>query len=131
MKYMITSKEKPVNHPVNYVQTDLESFVLFADNFNEIDSQLVQAEYIPDIAENFREILRNEREEGSAVMEPKAEINGQQTENAETSHFQHLEDDEDGLWTMDFDGVVGSDGAGIGVWIRSPFSVQNKVPSKV
>jgi len=27
MKYMSTSKEKPVNHPVNYVQTDLESFV--------------------------------------------------------------------------------------------------------
>lgn len=38
MKYMITSKEKPVNHPVNYVQTDLESFVLFAENFNEVDS---------------------------------------------------------------------------------------------
>ena len=49
MKYMITSKEKPVNHPVNYVQTDLESFVLFADNFNEIDSQIVQVEDIPAI----------------------------------------------------------------------------------
>jgi len=32
---------------------------------------------------------------------------------------------------MDFDGTVGSDGAGIGVWIRSPFSAQDKVPSKV
>ena len=32
---------------------------------------------------------------------------------------------------MDFDGAVGSDGAGIGVWIRSPFSIQNQVPSKV
>jgi len=131
MKYMITSKEKPVNHLVNYVHTDLESFVLFAENFNEIDSQLVQAEDILYITENFREILRKESEERSAVIESTAENNGQQTENAETTPFQHLEDDEDGLWTMDFDGAVGSDGAGIGVWIRSPFSVRNKVPSKV
>ena len=41
MKYVITSKEKPINHPVNYVHTDLESFVLFADSLNDIDSQLV------------------------------------------------------------------------------------------
>ena len=32
---------------------------------------------------------------------------------------------------MEFDGAVGSDGAGIGVWIRSPFSARDKVPSKV
>eukprot|EP00253_Pinus_taeda_P019447 PITA_19447 len=32
---------------------------------------------------------------------------------------------------MDFDGAVGSDGASISVWIRSPFSAQDKVPSKV
>jgi len=38
MKYMITSKEKPVNHPINYVHRDLESFVLFSDSLNEIDS---------------------------------------------------------------------------------------------
>jgi len=38
MKYMITSKEKPVNHLINYGHTDLESFVLFSDSLNEIDS---------------------------------------------------------------------------------------------
>ncbi len=32
---------------------------------------------------------------------------------------------------MDFDGAVGSDGAGIGVWICSPFSATDKVPIKV
>ncbi len=53
MKYMITSKENPVNHPVNYVQIDLESFVLFADNFNEIDSQIVQVEDIPAIRASY------------------------------------------------------------------------------
>ena len=64
-------------------------------------------------------------------MEQTAEEKGQQTEKSEAVQFQHLEEDEDGLWTMDFNGVVGSDGAGIGVWIRSRFSAQDKVPSKV
>ena len=32
---------------------------------------------------------------------------------------------------MDFDGAVGNDGAGIGIWVRSPFSVPNKVPSSM
>ena len=131
MKYMITSKEKPINHPVNYVHTNLESFVLFADSFNEVDSQLVQAENIPEITENFREVLQKEREEKPTTMEQTAEAKGQQTEKTEATQFQHLEEDEDGLWTIDFDGAVGSDGAGIGVWIRSPFSARDKVPSKV
>ena len=32
---------------------------------------------------------------------------------------------------MDFDGVVGKDGAGIGIWIRSPVFQPEKVPSNV
>ena len=32
---------------------------------------------------------------------------------------------------MDFDGAVGNDGAGIGIWVHSPFSAPNKVPSSV
>ena len=83
MKYMITSKEKPISHPVNYVHTDLESFVLFADSFNDIDSQLVQAEYIPKITENFREVLQKERQEKQDTLEQSAKDNGQQTGKTE------------------------------------------------
>ena len=32
---------------------------------------------------------------------------------------------------MDFNGAVGNDGAGIGIWVRSPFSTPNKVPRSV
>ena len=32
---------------------------------------------------------------------------------------------------MEFDGVVGKDGAGIGIWIRSPVFQPEKVPSSV
>ncbi len=38
MKYMITNKEKPMNHQINYVHTDLESFVLYSDSFNDVNS---------------------------------------------------------------------------------------------
>lgn len=62
MKYMITSKEKLVNHPINYVHTDLESFVLYSYSFNDVNSQVVEVENIPEIIENFREVLRQERQ---------------------------------------------------------------------
>jgi len=32
---------------------------------------------------------------------------------------------------MDFDGIVGNDGAGIGIWVHIPFFAPNKVPSNV
>lgn len=39
MKYMITSNEKPLNHPINVVHIDLESFVLYSDSsLNDVDS---------------------------------------------------------------------------------------------
>ena len=42
-----------------------------------------------------------------------------------------MEEDEVGLWSMDFDGTVGREGAGIGIWICSPVFSPNKVPSNV
>eukprot|EP00253_Pinus_taeda_P016371 PITA_16371 len=62
MKYMITSKEKPMNHPINYVHTDLESFVLYFDSFNDVNSQLVEVDDITEITENFRAVLHQERQ---------------------------------------------------------------------
>ena len=44
--------------------------------------------------------------------------------------FQHLED-ENGLWSMDFDGNLEKYGAGIGIWVRNPFHQQSKVPTNV
>ena len=37
-------------------------------------------------------------------------------------------EDENSLWTMDFDGALGKDGVGIGIWIRSPLHQPGKVP---
>ena len=43
MKYMITRKEKPVNHPINAFDTDV---------------QLVEVDEVPEISENFREVFK-------------------------------------------------------------------------
>lgn len=131
MKYMITSNKKPINHPINYVHADLESFVLYSESFNDVDSQLVEAESIPEIVENFREVLEKERRGQQNTIEKLAEDNGQQAGKTEPAKFQHLEEEEEGLWTMDFDDAVGNDGAGIGIWVCSPFSTPDKVPSNV
>ena len=65
---MITSKEKPANHLINYVQIDLESFVLYSDSFNDIHSQLVVVDDILEITENFREVLTKEEQEQENIV---------------------------------------------------------------
>ena len=44
--------------------------------------------------------------------------------------FQHLEDEE-GLWSMDFNNALGKEGVGIGIWIRSPIGKSGGIPSNV
>ena len=65
------------------------------------------------------------------MLAKSAESTGQQADKAWQTDFQQLQEEEEGLWTMDFDGAVGNDGAGIGIWVRSPFSAPNKMPSSV
>lgn len=70
MKYMITSKEKLLNHPINALHIDLESFVLYLDSaLNDIDSELVEVEYVPEISENFRVVLDQERHKIASTSE--------------------------------------------------------------
>jgi len=55
MKFMITSKERPNNHPINVVHTDLESFILYNDSgLNNVDSQLVEIKDVPEIYDCVR-----------------------------------------------------------------------------
>ena len=51
MKYMITSKEKPLNHPINVVHTNLELFVLYSDSgLNDVNIQIVKVDSVPEIS---------------------------------------------------------------------------------
>ena len=59
---MITSKEKHVNHPINDVHIDLQSFVLYYDSgLNDVDIQLVEVDDVLEIFENFRAVLNQEK----------------------------------------------------------------------
>jgi len=40
-------------------------------------------------------------------------------------------DEEDGLWTMEFDGALGNEGARIGMWIHGPLHQSCKIPRNV
>ena len=63
MKYVITSKEKPINHPINVVHIDLESFVLYTDSgLNDVYIQLIEVDDVLEISENFRGVLNQEKE---------------------------------------------------------------------
>ena len=84
MKYMITSEEKPVNHPTNAVHKDLESFVLYLDGgLNDENVQLVQVDEIPEISENFREVLKQEKGKVESTSEPPASQQQKDSEQPE------------------------------------------------
>jgi len=60
--------------------------------------------------------LKKERQEKQQKIGQSAENNEQQAIKVQQTDLHHLQEEEEGLWTMDFDGAVGNDGAGIGIW---------------
>ena len=64
--------------------------------------------------------MKKEGEEKQQNAGQSVESNGQQAVKAQQIDLQHLQEEEEGLWTMDFYGAVGN-----------PFSARNKVPSSV
>ena len=58
IKYTIKIKEKPNNHPIHFVHTDLDSLILFNDDSPiDVDSQLVEDEEISEISCSVGEVL--------------------------------------------------------------------------
>ena len=63
MKFMITSKEKPNNHPINFVHINLESLILYNHSgLNDVDSQLVEIKDVPKIFNCIRTVSDQEKE---------------------------------------------------------------------
>lgn len=73
IKYIITRKEKPSNHPISYVHTYLEPFFPYSDSgFIDVNSQLVEVEDVPEIIENFRAVLDQQRKKFASTPEQSA-----------------------------------------------------------
>jgi len=146
MKFMISSKEKPVSHPIHVVHTDLDSFILFSD-MNSIDdeSQSVKISEVPNLMGSIHETITTEgKEVGEEYRQPTNPIEEIQrivqktksfeisVQNPENQKIQSSEilfpDEENDLWTMEFNGASGREGAGISVWIHGPLHQSNKIP---
>lgn len=64
MKFMINSKEKPINHPINVVHTDLDSFILYSDIKSVDDeSQFVDISKVPRVVSSMQIVIIDEGKE--------------------------------------------------------------------
>lgn len=95
MKFMISSKEKPINHPIHVVHIDLDSFILFSD-MNSIDdeSQLVEISEVPDVITSVQKVMIAEgKEMNEECLQPVNPIERiveivQKTERLETTNHR-------------------------------------------
>jgi hypothetical protein len=88
---MVSSPDRPNNHPIYVVDTDIGASIFYNDLCLEEEGKNE-----PEIPEKKGEQLQEEP------------ISDQE------------DDDDNGLWNMDFDGVVSREGVGAGVWIVPP-----------
>ena len=120
---MISSREKPNNHPIHVFHMDLESFILFNDQFSTSSKILIEEKAkIYEFSNFFLEIAiaknkgkipsdlepgasAQKRDEIVKVIEPFVTIElSQASSKIQPSDLQHP-NEESGLWTMDFDGA--------------------------
>ena len=133
MKYMISSREKHNNHPIHVVHMDLESFILFNDECSTSSEILMEektknlefSNFVLEIAnaENCEKMPSGLKPSASAQKRDEIVKDtknfgttnlSQATSKFQSSNLRHP-DEESGLWTMDFDGALGKEGACIGV----------------
>jgi hypothetical protein len=94
MKYMVSRQEKPHNYPLYSAHSDLDSFILYNDGDTEDqDTQLME------------------------------DLSGQDDgpESIEVAKMKNVitEDLPADFWSMDFDGAMSKEGAGVGVWLHN------------
>jgi hypothetical protein len=89
MKYMVSSQEKPHNYPLYSTHFELDSFILYNDGDME--------EKNPQLGEDT-----SSQDEGQEMIEV-ARMKNVITEELPTD-----------FWSMDFDGAVRKEGAGVG-----------------
>jgi ribonuclease HI len=94
MKYMVSSQEKPHNYPLYSAHYDLDSFILY--NNGDTREQITQLE--------------------EDTFDPNE---GQEITEAKGKKLVISEEFPAYFWSMDFDGAVSREGAGVGVWFHN------------
>nr|QHR87731.1 hypothetical protein Q903MT_gene1743 [Picea sitchensis] len=88
LKYMVSNKAQPNNHPIYSVETEMGSSIFFNDLCFE--------------------------EKGPEIDMAAKDQSDQQTEKVS----EQQDSAENEMWNMSFDGAVSREGAGVGVWIN-------------
>jgi ribonuclease HI len=94
MKYMVSSQEKPHNYPLYSTHSELDSFILY--NEGDPEGKIAQLE--------------------SDTTDPKENKEIIEAREVKTVESEELPID---FWSMDFDGAVSKEGAGVGVWLHN------------
>lgn len=67
MKFIINSKERLNNQPIQAVHTDLKSLILYSDmNSVDDDSQIVQISEVSDVTSSVQKDLTTEKQKNDA-----------------------------------------------------------------
>jgi hypothetical protein len=90
LKYMVSSKTQPNNHPIYAIDTEVGSSIFYND-------------------------LSFEEEEPTTIMTTDEETAWETIECADPKDRT-----KNGVWNMSFDGVVSREGVGAGVWVSPP-----------
>jgi len=125
MKFMISSKEKPTNHPIHVVHTNIDFFILYSEmNSVDDDSQLEEISEVSDVISSMQKVMIIEgKEKNEEFLHPVNPLEMivelvQKTECVEiVSHppkYQTVQpsevlfpNEESCLWTMEFCGALG------------------------
>ena len=58
MKFMISSKEKPLDHPIHAIHTHLDYLILYSDmNLVDDESQLVEISEVSDVISSVQNVF--------------------------------------------------------------------------
>jgi len=101
MKYMVSSKTQPHNHPIYAVDTEVGSYIFYND-------------------------LSFEEEESTSIITTDEKTVRETTECADPK--DHMENR---VWNMSFDDAINREGAGADVWVSPPEESTNMCSYKL
>jgi len=122
MKYVVSSEEKPQNFPIYSIHSDMDSFILFnADMCPPTDDKplaLEQEFYLSEesVAKNLGTV------EITDIIITQGKLHEAENLNLPTPKITktpNIDQKQEILWYLEFDGSINKLGAGAGVWIHN------------
>ena len=114
-EYTLTTVPRSQNIIADFLATVVGNLKIMMNSSNKFE---IHVKHRPSVLDKEKEMVTSSEqpsEEQKISANHKDEVTGQ-SKSKPIVKFQHLEDKDD-LWSMDLDGALGKEGAGIGIWI--------------